>query len=136
MKIGVSGASGKVGRRVIERLAALFAEAEIVAISRTPEQGGQVEGRLGDYDRPDTLVQAYAGLHRLLVIPSADLRHGVRSAQGVAAIASAAAAGVGSVYLLSACGTRKRQKPSMVPPTCRSSRNSSAARSRPGPSCA
>jgi len=113
MKIGVSGASGNIGKRVIERLSTLFPQDELVAISRTPETAERAEGRVGDYDRPETLVQAYAGLDRLLIIPSADLRPGVRSAQGIAAIGAAAAAGVKSVYLLSACGTRERQEPSM-----------------------
>jgi NAD(P)H dehydrogenase (quinone) len=113
MKIGVSGASGNIGKQVIERLSAQLTPDGLVAISRTPQTIGSVEGRVGDYDRPETLVQAYSGLDRLLIIPSANLRYGVRSAQGIAAIDAAVAAGVKAVYLLSACGTRQKQEPSM-----------------------
>ena len=66
MKIGVSGASGKLGQGVLRELAARAQGHTIVAISRTPEKAGSgVEGRLGDYDQPETLAQAYAGLDRL-----------------------------------------------------------------------
>ena len=77
MKIGVSGASGKLGQGVLRELAARAQGHTIVAISRTPEKDGSgVEGRLGDYDQPETLAQAYAGLDRLLLIPTSDQRHG------------------------------------------------------------
>ena len=112
MKIGISGASGQLGRAVLEHIAASGTNVKRVAISRTPHLSGpEVEGRLGDYDRPETLADAYAGLDRLLIIPSADLRPGVRSVQHVAAIDAAVAAGVQHIVLLSALGTRKQQEP-------------------------
>ncbi len=114
MKIGVSGAGGQLGRAVVRELGARGAGHEIVAITRAPEAlEGDVEARLGDYDRPETLMAAYAGLDRLLLIPSADLRPGVHAAQIIAAVDAAAAAGVGHVFLLSATGTRDRAEPAI-----------------------
>lgn len=112
MKVGISGASGQLGKAVLAEVAARRADVKRVGISRTPDaSGGDVKGRLGDYDRPQTLAAAYAGLDRLLIIPSADLREGVRSAQHIAAIDAAVAAGVKHIVLLSALGTRKQEEP-------------------------
>lgn len=112
MKVGISGASGQLGKAVLAEVAARRTDVKRVAISRTPDaSGGDIEGRLGDYDRPQTLAAAYAGLDRLLIIPSADLREGVRSTQHVAAIDAAVAAGVKHIVLLSALGTRKQEEP-------------------------
>ena len=72
VKIGVSGASGHLraepsSSELVQRTRGY----EIVAITRTPEAvAGQARARFGDYNRPETLVEAYAGLDRLLVIPT------------------------------------------------------------------
>ncbi len=114
MKIGVSGASGKLGRTVLRELAARAQEHTIVAISRTPEKAGSdVERRLGDYDQPDTLAQAYAGLDRLLLIPTSDQRPGKRGEQNVTAIKAATHAGVKHIVLMSAAGTREQEEPNI-----------------------
>jgi NAD(P)H dehydrogenase (quinone) len=108
MKIGVSGANGKLGRKVLETLRERGGSHSLVGISRTPETiPAVVEGRWGDYDQPASLVNAYQGLDRLLIIPSVDLRPGVRGAQLTAAIDAAQQVGVGHVVLMSAAGTRK-----------------------------
>src|SRR5438045_303900 len=108
MKIGVSAASGKLGRVTIAEISARAAGHVPVGISRSPESlKDGVEGRRGDYDQPDTIEQAYAGLDRLLIIPSADLRPGVRGAQLKAAIDAAVKADVGHIFLMSASGTRE-----------------------------
>lgn len=114
MKVGISGASGQLGKRVLAEISARSTDVKLVGISRTPGSlASGVESRLGDYDRPETLVSAYAGLDRLLLIPSSDLREGVRGAQNVAAIDAAVAAGVRHVVLLSALGTRKQEEPAV-----------------------
>lgn len=114
MKLGVSGASGKLGTAIVRELTARGGDHQLVAISRSPENAiGSVEGRKGDYDQPETLATAYAGLDRLVLIPSADLRPGVRGAQLKAAIDAAAKAGVGQIYLLSAAGTREAAVPAL-----------------------
>ncbi|WP_085027869.1 SDR family oxidoreductase [Ensifer aridi] len=113
MKIGVSGASGKLGGAVVAELIARGSGHELVAISRSPESvTGTVEGRLGDYDQPASLVKAYAGLDRLLIIPSADLRPGVRGGQLKNAIDAALEAGVAHIFLMSAAGAREEAETS------------------------
>ncbi|MGC5749928.1 NAD(P)H-binding protein [Gluconobacter sp. NFX36] len=107
MKIGVSGASGQLGSAVVQALAETVAAENLVAISRTPNTDRNYAGRLGDYDQSETLVAAYQGLDRLLLIPGADLRPGIRSRQMLAAVDAAAQAEVGHVFLLSATGTQR-----------------------------
>jgi len=107
MKTGMTGATGQLGLAVIEGLLGSMAPADIVAISRNPQPSalGAVQ-RHGDYDAPETLISAFSGLERLLIIPSPDLRPGVIGHQLVATIAAAKQAGVAHVYLLSAAHVR------------------------------
>jgi NAD(P)H dehydrogenase (quinone) len=108
MTIGVSGASGKLGRAVLDNLAKRAAGKSVVGISRSPGAvPSPAEGRRGDYDDPASLVSAYKGLNRLLLIPSADLRPGVRAGQLRTAIDAATQAGVSHIVLMSASGTRE-----------------------------
>ncbi|CAH0444571.1 hypothetical protein LMG10661_00996 [Ralstonia syzygii subsp. syzygii] len=87
---------------------------QVVGISRTPERvPSPAQGRHGDYDHAETLVQAYRGLDRLLIIPSADLGPGVRGRQFAAAIDAAVQAGVQHIVLLSVAGTRETAEPSL-----------------------
>ncbi|MBF5094150.1 NAD(P)H-binding protein [Azospirillum sp. INR13] len=112
MKIGVSGASGKLGSATIAALQGLASGHGIVGVSRTPEAlPSTVEARFGDYDQPDSLASAYAGLDRLLIIPTTDMRPGQRTIQHLAAVDAAVAAGVGHVSLMSSAGTRRAEEP-------------------------
>jgi NAD(P)H dehydrogenase (quinone) len=114
MKLGVSGASGKLGRAVLDNLAKSGGGHRVVGISRSPDSvPSAIERRRGDYDDPASLVSAYKGLDRLLLIPSADLRPGVRGGQLMAAIDAAKQAGASHVVLMSAAGTREAPDNSM-----------------------
>ncbi|MEW6633765.1 MAG: NAD(P)H-binding protein [Pseudomonadota bacterium] len=114
MKIGISGASGKLGKAVLNELATRVPAHKVIAISRTPEAvEGAAEARLGDYDNPGTLATAYASLDRLLIIPTSDLRPGRRGEQNLAAIDAAVAAGVGHIVLMSMAGTREELEPAI-----------------------
>src|SRR6185503_7645586 len=85
---------------------------EIVAITRTPETvSGPVQRRFGDYNRPESLVAAYAGLNRLLIITTVDAEK--RGAQNVAAIDAAVRAGVKHIVFTSAAGTRQEEEPAL-----------------------
>ncbi|HEV6953662.1 MAG TPA: NAD(P)H-binding protein [Promicromonospora sp.] len=94
----VTGATGHLGRlAVAELLERGVAPADVVAIARTParatdlaERGVQV--REGDYDRPETLPGALAGVQRLLLVSGSE--PGNRVAQHTAVIEAARAAGV------------------------------------------
>jgi NAD(P)H dehydrogenase (quinone) len=65
------------------------------------------EGRFGDYDKPETLLKAYEKLDRLLIIPTAELRPGVRGTQFKAAIEAGKKAGVKNIMIMSAAGTKE-----------------------------
>jgi len=100
VKIGVRGASGHLGRAVVSEL------------TRTPETvSGPAQGRFGDYNRPESLAEAYAGLDHLLIITTIDQEPGKRGAQNVAAIDAAARAGVKHIVFMSAVGTRQEEEP-------------------------
>ena len=67
MNIGVSGASGHLGSATVRELKArLGAQANIVAISRSPDKIAElgVETRAGDFDKPETLTGAFRGLDK------------------------------------------------------------------------
>jgi NAD(P)H dehydrogenase (quinone) len=117
MKIGVSGASGHLGRAVVSELLQRPDGHEVVAITRTPETvSGPAQGRFGDYDRPESLAEAYAGLDHLLIIPTVDPVPGKRGAQNVAAIDAAVRAGVKHVVFMSAAGARQEEEPALGAP--------------------
>ena len=113
MKIGVSGASGHLGRAVVsELLRRPGGHKVVVAITRTPETvAAPAQGLFGDYDRPETLAEAYAGLDRLLIIPA--LEPGKRAAQNVAAIDAAVRAGVKHIVFMSTAGARQEEEPAL-----------------------
>jgi NAD(P)H dehydrogenase (quinone) len=112
MKIGVSGASGHLGKAVVSELLQRAGSHEIVAISRTPDNvPAPAQGRLGDYDQPESLAKAYAGLDRLLIITTVAPEPGKRGAQNIAAIDAAVKAGVKHIVFMSAVGTRQEEEP-------------------------
>ncbi|GLZ62618.1 MULTISPECIES: SDR family oxidoreductase [Micromonospora] len=94
----VTGATGRLGRLVIEQLLdSGVPAAEIAAIVRSPEKAADlaargVEIRTANYDDPSTLPGAVAGVRRLLLI-SGDTP-GQRVAQHTAVIDAAKLAGV------------------------------------------
>ncbi len=116
-RIGVSGASGHLGRAVVSELLQRPGGHEVVAITRTPETVfGPAQGRFGDYNRPESLAEAYAGLDRLLLIPTLDPERGKKGAQNVAAIDAAVRAGVKHIVFMSAAGARQEEEPALGAP--------------------
>lgn len=102
----VTGGSGQLGRRVIDLL--LEANAgHVVTTTRTPEKLADlaargVEVRPGDFDQPDSLAAAFAGVDRLLLISTDALGEpGKRLAQHRNAVAAAVQAGVKHVVYTS-----------------------------------
>ena len=112
MKIGVSGASGHLGKAVVSDLVQRGGGHEVIAITRTPETvAATAQGRFGDYDRPESLAEAYAGIDRLLIITTLAREPGKRGAQNVAAVDAAVKAGVKHIVFMSATGTRREEEP-------------------------
>ena len=96
----VTGATGQLGQLVIDRLLEKVPADRIVAAARRPDAADAlrargVEVREADYDRPDTLAAAFAGVDKLLLISSSEV--GKRGPQHRAAISAAKAAGVGLI---------------------------------------
>ena len=117
MKIGVSGASGHLGKAVVSELLQRPGGHEVVAITRTPETVSQpAQGRFGDYDRPESLAEAYAGLDRLLIITTVAPEPGKRGTQNVAAIDAAVRAGVKHIVFMSAASARQEEEPALGAP--------------------
>jgi NAD(P)H dehydrogenase (quinone) len=92
--VGVTGASGRLGRLVVEALA--DRDVSVVPISRNRLDG---RTRFGDFERPETLTDAFRGLERLLVISTIGPRDTVAAHR--AAFEAAARAGVGRIVYTS-----------------------------------
>lgn len=101
MKIAITGASGQLGRLIIERLRAKMPASDLIALVRTPSKAVDlgVEVREADYTRPDTLGKALAGVDTLLMISGSEI--GQRVAQHRNVINAAKAAGVKRVVYTS-----------------------------------
>ena len=93
----VTGATGQLGRLVIDELLRIVTADRIVAIVRDPSKAADLAAkgvalRQADYERPDTLRAAMDGVDRVLLISSDAV--GVRARQHGAVIDAAKAAGV------------------------------------------
>lgn len=98
--IVVSGGSGDLAGRTIARLVDLVGPDDVRTVSRTPEKVTQVPAVYGDFGDPASLVSAFAGADRLLLVSIGGMRpeDQVRQADAVAA---AVKAGVGHVIYTS-----------------------------------
>ena len=104
----ITGATGHLGRLAVHDLLARGVPAsDVVALVRTPAKaadlaGAGVQVREGDYDRPQTLTTALAGVDRLLLVSGSEI--GRRLPQHQAVITAAAAAGVSRIVYTSLLG--------------------------------
>ncbi|ATH91994.1 SDR family oxidoreductase [Bacillus glycinifermentans] len=101
MKMLVTGATGKLGSNVVETLLKSVPASQLAVSVRNPEkaeglQERGVEVRQGDFDRPETLDSAFAGIDRLLII-SADGDNETRIRQHTNAAEAAERAKVGFI---------------------------------------
>ncbi|ANF94758.1 SDR family oxidoreductase [Paenibacillus bovis] len=101
MTILVTGATGKLGSKIVEKLLQTVPAGELAVSVRNPAKAEHlralgVDVRHGDFDQPDTLDQAFAGVDRLLII-SADGDNETRIRQHNDAVAAAARAKVGFI---------------------------------------
>jgi NAD(P)H dehydrogenase (quinone) len=101
MTIAVTGATGELGRLVVDRLKQRVAASEIIALVRDVHRASSlgVEARAADYTQPDALEAALAGVDILLLISSSEI--GQRVAQHTNVINAAKRAGVRHVVYTS-----------------------------------
>jgi NAD(P)H dehydrogenase (quinone) len=94
MTIGITGATGHLGRLVVQRLKTHVPASDLVALVRTPAKAADlgIAVREADYDRPDTLVRALKGIDTLMFISASEI--GKRLAQHHNIIEAAKKAGV------------------------------------------
>src|SRR5215510_12072039 len=104
MTVAVTGASGRLARTVADLLLDRVDPARLMLLTRTPEalasyadRGALV--RYADFDEPGTLVEAFSGAERVLLISTLDFER--RVGQHVAAIEAARAAGARHVIYTS-----------------------------------
>ncbi len=93
----VTGASGQLGRLVIDGLLKTVPASEIGVLVRSEKAAAEFAAKglhvhNGDYSRPDSLKAAFAGVDRALLISSSEI--GQRTAQHRNAIEAAKLAGV------------------------------------------
>ncbi len=101
MKIGVTGATGQLGRLVVESLKSKVSAETIVALVRNPEKAADlgIEARAFDYTRAENLVASLSGIDKLLLISGNEV--GQRLPQHLAVIDAAKQAGVKQLFYTS-----------------------------------
>jgi len=95
--IAITGATGQLGRLVIDELLKKMPANALIAAVRSPEKAADLAAlgitvRTADYNQPATLAQAFHGVEKLLLISSSEI--GQREAQHRAVIDAAKTAGV------------------------------------------
>ena len=100
----VTGATGQLGGAVINFLLKKVKPGEVAALARNPDKAKPiadkgVDVRIGNYDDPASLEQAFAGVDRLLFISSSEI--GIRDKQHENVVATAKKTGVGQILYTS-----------------------------------
>ncbi|AHG40695.1 quinone oxidoreductase [Pseudomonas syringae CC1557] len=95
--IVVTGATGQLGRLVIEQLLTRLPASQIIAAVRSPEKAADlaalgIQVRQADYSQPSTLDSAFAGAKKLLLVSSSEV--GQRLVQHKAVVDAAKNAGI------------------------------------------
>lgn len=119
MKLLVTGATGKLGRKVVETLLRTVPASQLAVSVRNPDKAEDlrargVDVRHGDFDVPETLDKAFAGIDRLLII-SADGDNETRIRQHTNAVEAAARARVGFIAYTS-LGNAAESRLFLAPP--------------------
>ncbi|WP_214802180.1 MULTISPECIES: SDR family oxidoreductase [unclassified Exiguobacterium] len=119
MKYLVTGATGKLGSKIVDVLLKSVPASELAVSVRNPEKAEAlkakgVDVRHGDFDQPETLDEAFKGVERLLII-SADGDNDTRIRQHANAVEAAERAGVSFIAYTSLADATESQN-LMAPP--------------------
>lgn len=109
MKILVTGATGNLGSLVVESLLKSVPAENLAVSVRDPKKAEHlkalgVDVRFGDFHQPESLVSAFAGIDRLLIISSGDFQN--RAQQQLAAVNAAKEANVSFIAYTSAANAK------------------------------
>lgn len=109
MSIVVTGATGKLGRHVVEQLLEKVPADQVTAVVRTPEKAADLAGRgvrlaVADYNTPETFDGLFAAGDKVLLISGNEFDKG-RVGQHQVVIDAAKAAGVALLAYTSAPGS-------------------------------
>ncbi|MCC5891030.1 SDR family oxidoreductase [Exiguobacterium sp.] len=119
MKYLITGATGKLGSKIVNTLLEAVPASEVAVSVRNPEKATLlkekgVDVRHGDFDKPETLETAFKGVERLLII-SADGDNDTRIRQHASVVEAAEAAGVKFIAYTSLADATNSQN-LMAPP--------------------
>lgn len=94
MKIGITGATGQLGRLVVDKLKTIVPKEDMVALVRSTQKASDlgIEAREADYDKSETLEPALEGIDHLMFISASEI--GKRTKQHERVIAAAKKSGV------------------------------------------
>ncbi|KUL80466.1 MULTISPECIES: SDR family oxidoreductase [unclassified Streptomyces] len=109
MSIVVTGATGHLGRHVVEQLLEKVPAEQVSAVARTPEKAADLAARgvrvaVADYNAPETFDGLFAAGDKVLLISGSEVGND-RVAQHRTVIEAAEAAGVALLAYTSAPGT-------------------------------
>ncbi len=93
--IAVTGATGQLGRLIVEQLLEKVPAGQIVAVVRDPQKAQAfsekgVRVRQADYSQPESLAAAFNGVEKVLLVSSSEVGHRVPQHQAVTDAARAA----------------------------------------------
>lgn len=94
MKTGITGATGQLGRLVVEKLKQRVDNDSLVALVRSPEKAADlgIEAKTFDYTKPESLAEGLKGIDHLLLISGNEV--GQRKTQHENVIEAAKKSGV------------------------------------------
>lgn len=114
MTIAVTGATGRLGGRIIEQLLELgVAAADIAPLVRTHDKGAPwrergMDVRVGSYDDPVALVAALAGVDKVALVPPPSLDNAVRVHQQHQAVRALHALDISDLVYVSLADPERR----------------------------
>jgi uncharacterized protein YbjT (DUF2867 family) len=102
----VTGATGKLGTRIVERLLTMVPARELGVSVRDPDKAAGlaakgVRVRRGDFTNPRHLVEAFEGAHRVVIISAAIRGYAAAVTANAAAIDAACSAGANHIIYTS-----------------------------------
>lgn len=116
MRIAMTGATGKLGRLIVNELLHVMPASQLIASVRNLEAAAPlnvqgIEVRYGEYNDPESLAPSFAGADKLLLISSSHPDDTIRLQQHTAAIQAALKAGVKQIVYTSIAFAEKGRLP-------------------------